>query len=197
MFNITIQGQSVRAALTALQQRFASITPLLAEVGEDMVARTKARFNTSTAPDGNPWKPKKRPDGRKTLVGESGDLRRQIISQAAGNVLTLTASARYAAIHQFGGRIERKAYQKLVRHRTDGKGELLRSAIMGGRGLVFARRDDQSARARVFEVAAHSITIPARPFMPITAAGELYPAERSAVLAQVEAWVSEQTQARA
>lgn len=181
MLTIEVHDQAVRTALDALQRRISNMAPALQAIGEGMVTRTKARFDTSTDPAGGTWKPKKRPDGRKTLVGESGDLRRQITASVAGTALTVRASAIYAAIHQFGGTIERAAHSRQVRHRTDAKGQLLRSAIMGGRGLVFAKGSHKRALARWFEVGAHSVNMPARPFMPVRADGSLYPAEQREV----------------
>ena len=96
----------------------------------------------------------------------------------------------YAAIQQFGGKIDRAAFSKQVRHRTDAKGELLRSKIMHGRGLIFAKDSHKRALTRWFEVAAHSITIPARPFMPVRADGSLYPDETRLILAQINAWLA-------
>ena len=100
-------------------------------------------------------------------MGETGNLRRQIVRTVAGNTLTVAATVQYAAIQQFGGKIEHAAFSTQVRHRTDAKGELLRSKIMNGRGLIFAKDSHKRALTRWFEVAAHSINIPARPFMPV------------------------------
>ena len=178
------------AALDALAKRVGNLGPLLGDIGESMVQRAKARFDAGAGPDGQQWKPKKHKDGRNTLVGETGDLRRQIVMGVAGNRLEVRATAAYAAIHQLGGKIERAAYSTQVRHRTDAKGELLRSKIMSGRGLIFAKDSHKRARTRWFEVAAHAITIPARPFMPVRADGSLYPAEQAEILAQINAWLA-------
>lgn len=59
MLTITIE-QTDRSALEAIQavlQRASHLRPVLAEIGEDMAASTKARFRTATAPDGTPWAP--------------------------------------------------------------------------------------------------------------------------------------------
>jgi phage gpG-like protein len=40
---------------------------------------------------------------KKLLIGESQDLRRQIVMRASGNSLTVRATTVYAAMHQFGG----------------------------------------------------------------------------------------------
>ena len=44
---------------------------------------------------------------KKPLIGESGDLRRQIVAMATANALTIQATPVYAAIHQFGGQAGR------------------------------------------------------------------------------------------
>lgn len=198
MINIEVHNQAVRAALDALAERVGKLQPLLIEVGAAIMARADARFTAQAGPGGQAWKPKKHKDGRPTLVGETGDLRRQIVMGVAGNRLEVSATAPYAAIHQFGGKIDRAAKQVTVRHRTDAKGELLRSEIIKNaagqaRGLIFARGGKDGHKRvleRTFEAKAHSITIPARPFMPVRADGSLYPAEQAEILAQINAWLA-------
>jgi phage gpG-like protein len=167
---------------------------VLTDIGEGIVQRTKARFSAQTGPDGQRWKPKKRPDGRPTLSGPTGDLRRQIVHRATATELTVQASAPYAAIHQFGGTIRRKGGASTVRSRTNAKGELLRSAIMHGKGLIFAKASHKRAQARQVQVGPYSIRIPARPFLPIRAEGgvdaSLYPAEQALVLEALYEWLA-------
>lgn len=190
VLTIEVHDQAVQAALSRLAKRVGNLQPVLEDIAEDVVQRAKARFGTSSAPDGAPWKPKKKPDGRPPLVGASGNLRRQIVRQAAGpNAVQIAATMAYSAIHQFGGSIERAAASVTVRHRTDAKGALLRSAIMGGKGLVFAKASHKRATARSFATRAHTIVIPARPYLPLTSAGTLYPDEQRLVLAAIEAWL--------
>lgn len=190
-FTLEIHDQAVRAALAALSARVADMQPVLHDIGEGILQRTKARFDTSTGPDGQTWQAKKTPNGYKTLVGETGDLRRQIASSVSGNTLTVQATAKYAAIHQFGGTIERPARQVTVRHRTDAKGNLLRSAIMNGKGLIFAKASHKRAVARTFAAKAYRIKMPARPFLPVRADGSLYADEQQLILAQINAWLAD------
>ena len=200
-FTVEVHDQAVRAALAALQARVSNLQPLLGDIGEAIVQRAKARFNTSTGPDGNTWKPKQRADGRKTLVGPSGFLRQQIVSSATASSVLVQATMKYAAIHQFGGSIDRKAGQTTVSHRTDAKGNLLRSAIIKNaageaRGLIFAKTAGKNAHkralVRTFDTKAHKIKIPARPFLPVRADGSLYQAELREILAQINAWLAGQ-----
>lgn len=166
-FSIEVQDQDVRSALNRLAAKADNMQPMLQALGDDIVERTKRRFETSTGPDGVKWKAnadatlgvlraglgksyrKKNGDlnaagerriaGKKPLIGESGDLRREIVAIASNTQLAVNAGADYAAIHQFGGK--------------------------AGRGL--------------------KVTIPARPFLPITQSGDLYSEEKALVLQAV------------
>jgi len=170
-FTITVHDEQVRAALKALASRVQNMQPVLQAIGEDIVERTKHRFDTSTGPDGVAWKPnsaatldmlaarlgksyrKKGGDlnskgaarvaGKKPLIGESGDLRRQIVSRAAAHSVTVSATPVYAAIQQFGGK--------------------------AGRG--------------------HKVTIPARPFLPVHQDGTLYPQEQALILLEINEYL--------
>lgn len=195
MLTITIADVQTRALLQQARAHCDNLGPLLAAVGEAMHARVDARFADQAGPDGRHWAPNapstlRRKRGRGQILVDRGRLRQQIVWRVSGNTLTLAATMQYAAIQQFGGRIERQAYQRIIRHRTNRKGDLLRSAIMGGRGLIFAKRSHKLALARTVDVGAHAVTIPARPFMPLTAAGALYPDERAAIARQCEQQVA-------
>lgn len=166
---IEVQDNEVRAALNQLAERVGNASPFLKALGEDIVARSKARFQASTGPDGQRWAPNARSTieayiakkggfgkrginkkgqglamSKKPLIGESRDLSRQIFPQVTGNALVVGSSPIYAAIQQFGGQ--------------------------AGRGK--------------------KATIPARPFLPVTQNGELYPAERAAILDALNAWLA-------
>lgn len=165
-FNITVKDEGVQSALKALAARVSNLNPVLDNIGIGIIERTRHRFDTSSAPDGTPWKPnsaatlamlagrlggqksKVKKDGslnasgqrsldnKKPLIGESKDLRTQFTLLATDNTLTVGSTPKYAAIQQFGGK--------------------------AGRG--------------------HKVSIPARPFLPIRQDGSLYPAEQAQVL---------------
>ena len=194
MITIEINADPLRDRLAALAERVGHMRTALQMVGEGILARTDKRFSTETDPDGKRWQElakatKRRKRGTKILT-ESGDLRGSIAAQATETALTLTAREPYAAIHQFGGTIQRQAGSVTVRHRTNAAGDLLRGAIMGGRGLVFAKASHKRAVQRSFAHAAYSIRIPARPYLPFKADGTLYPAEQAAILDAIAAWIA-------
>jgi len=136
-FTITVQDDQVRAALKALASRVQNMRPVLQGIGEDIVERTKHRFDTSTGPDGAKWKPnsaatldmlaarlgksyqKKGGDlnskgaariaGKKPLIGESKHLMSSFSFRATPKDLTVASSMAYAVIQQFGGKAGRAA----------------------------------------------------------------------------------------
>ncbi len=97
----------------------------------------------------------------------------------------------YAAIHEFGGRIVRKARSGTVRLRTGGRGggvldELLKGP--GGRGAIFASKHHKQVREVAYEAKEHEINIPERaPFR--TGIGERIDAYGKSISADlVAAW---------
>lgn len=56
MITIEIDNRSVLDALGQLAGRVDNLAPALSEIGERLTETTQARFNTSTAPDGQRWK---------------------------------------------------------------------------------------------------------------------------------------------
>lgn len=162
-FTVSVRDDSVQASLQKLLTRMHNMTPALTALGDEIVERTRQRFDTATGPDGAAWAPHsiatlamasgalgkgyRRKNGElnkrgekklasKRLLVDSGFLSGNIFPSVSGNTLTIGTPAQYAAIHQFGGQ--------------------------AGRG--------------------HKVTIPARPFLPIHADGTLYPQEQQLVL---------------
>ena len=167
-FTIQVDDAQVRAALAALAQRIDNLQPVLQDIGEGIVERAQARFQTSTGPDGQRWAPNsaatlmalvgatrkvkanagkggdlnarglRAVGSKKPLVGESHSLERQIVARASAHDLTVAATTVYAAIQQFGGKKSQFPH------------------LWGD--------------------------IPARPFLPVRADGTLYPADQAQVL---------------
>ena len=170
-FTITVQDTEVTALLQRLRNAVGNMQPIMQDIGEGIMERTKQRFVTSTAPDGGKWLPNAKStystlahrlgkssltkDGKvngkgatnlsnkKPLIGESKSLMREFHVSANSNSVTVGNSMIYAAIHQFGGQA-------------------------GRRGKV---------------------TIPARPFLPITKNQELYDVERQIVAGELSGFL--------
>lgn len=137
---------------------------LVPRLGEYLQSSTQARFKTQTAPSGAPWAPLKRSTirGKKynadKILTLRGYLRGGIRWQAPDdNTVQVGTNLEYAAIHQFGGEIQQPARQATVRYRSK-----------AGRTL-FAGRRHKKATERLVSIPAHTVTMPARPFLGISA----------------------------
>ena len=86
------------------------------EIGARLEASTQHRFETETAPDGEPWKPSRasygrgpapggmgNPDRGQTLT-DTGRLRASIARIVGEDMLQVGTNVVYAGIHQFGGK---------------------------------------------------------------------------------------------
>lgn len=104
--------------------------PLLLAVGETLLASTRARFASGTAPDGTRWAANKdstvqgllfkykgsfgkpgltkkgaqRAAGKKPLIGESLQLSTKINYRVTGNAVEIGSPMIYGGVHQFGAR---------------------------------------------------------------------------------------------
>lgn len=158
----TVDDAAVRAMLEAQSQTdTGSLAPRL---GEYLQSSTQARFKTQTAPDGTPWAPLKRSTVRRKkqnpdkILTLRGYLRGGIHWQALDdNTVQVGSNLKYAAIHQFGGQIQKPERQATVRHRTT-----------AGR-VLFAGLRHKKATERQVTIGAHTVNIPARPFLGISA----------------------------
>jgi phage virion morphogenesis protein len=154
---------------------------LMSRLGEYLLESTQARYKTQVDPQGKPWAPLK-PSYAKSkkynadkILTLRGYLRSSYRYQVKDDdTVEWGTNHETAAIHQFGGTIERAPYSARVRLRTDGKGQLLtREGARGGRLARFAKERGKSAHTRYreswHEVKAYSIAIPARPALGVSA----------------------------
>lgn len=170
------------AALRAMLQRQAQPETgaasggdtLAARIGERLVKTTRERFKTQTAPDGTPWAPlkpatirrkKKNPDKILTLQGylggnASGGGQGPRFQPIDDYTVEVGVNAKYGAIHQFGGEIQKPSRQATVRYRS-----------VAGR-VLFAGRKHKKVTERQVTIPEHSITMPARPFLGISASDD-------------------------
>lgn len=168
-FKVEVSDQAVREALRRLQGTVEHLSPVLRAIGEGIMERTKQRFATATDPGGSPWAPN---------------------AQA-------TIEAYIAARGGFGKRGINKKGQALAMGKRPLQGEsgdLARqfhvftigdSSVTVGSSPVYAaiqQRGGQAGRGK-------KVTIPARPFLPVTAADDLYPGERDIILAELARYI--------
>jgi len=109
MIRIEVKAEEAMRELRRLAREIEDATPILAEIGELLVQRTKERFAAQRAPDGTPWAPLaartiERKGHARALLGESGRLSHEIVYQVSKDRLEVGSPLVYAAVHQFGAR---------------------------------------------------------------------------------------------
>lgn len=159
-----------------------ALPPALAKVlGQIAVSDIRTRFQTGTAPDGAKWRPLKhpRPTGGNQPLLDTGVLRASIhaVPDPAGVTVQTTHPA--APLHQFGGVVRPRRAKMLAIPLTK---EARRSGGPRRFGKKLALRPTRKPRVYLLvaeargKVTAHfvlvrSVTVPARPFMGLSAAG--------------------------
>lgn len=172
---IEVDDRPVVDALNRLVAASADLRPVLKVIGEHMVQSTELRFDRQTTPDGAQWAPLS-PQTRASkkhakILTESQRLRRSIVYQVTGDgAVEVGTNVVYAAIHQFGGTIERAAHSSWGHLRVDARGRLIRQGSQGKSAnlAVFAKASHKRKTQVKFTVGAHGIEIPARPFLGLS-----------------------------
>lgn len=154
--------QKTRDALQGDGQRL-----MLEDIGEYLLRSTRDRAAQQKAPDGTPWAPlsprykrfkdKKRP-GVPKLKFDFHMLGDQFSQQVAGDTLLVGTNAKYGAIHQFGGDIDRPARSTEVFFKRE------RDGTVGNR-FVSRRKSNFAQRVTL---PAYKITMTARPWLGLS-----------------------------
>jgi phage virion morphogenesis protein len=185
---ISLEGdQTIQAALEAVRRRGLRLHPVMGAIGDMLLNSTKARFETSTAPDGQKWAPIKPATYRnrvrrvqksragKKAVGpvsnqplvDQGYLSHLLSSRPGADSVRVGSSRIYARIHQFGGTINQPAREGSVRLRqvstTSKTGKQYKAT-------QFAKAKHKRVQKRDAQIGAHTVVIPARPFLGASAA---------------------------
>lgn len=165
-----LPSQRLRELMDALTRK----TPMYDAIGDMMINWADENFRGQHAPNGTPWQVltpatirarMKRGRAQISILRETGLLRGSLNHVASEQGVSVGSSSIYGAIHQFGGTIDKKAG----------------SRWMAGRR--FAKRDKAPDGAEV-AIRAHTITIPARPYIGVSKDQEGIIAE------EVEDWLT-------
>ncbi|MBI1246159.1 MAG: phage virion morphogenesis protein [Alphaproteobacteria bacterium] len=149
-------------------------------IGAAMVQSTQRRFEREAGPDGRPW-PKLSPRTANKRLGRSrrgyahmlrvtGRLYQSISYQADGLSVAWGTNVVYGPIHQLGGTIDMPARSQRIYLRNIRKGGQTRTR--------FGKQSHKTAEPRDVNVGPHTITIPARPYLGLSAA------DREEIIAQ-------------
>jgi phage virion morphogenesis protein len=189
MFEIKVEAQNVMSMLDRLVHTGQDMSPVMRSISQELERQTVKNFAAEGRPKWLGIKPRKGREGG-SILQDSGQLAASITPSHDATSATIGSNKVYAAIHQLGGEINKPAQSRLVRHRTDAKGNLLRTEHFKGKGLIFAKDSHKRAVSRWFEQGAHTIHMPARPFLPIDAQGQLQPEAEENILGLVNDYLS-------
>ncbi len=153
MITIEIDNRNVQDALGQLAGRIDNLAPALSEIGERLAETTQSRFNTSTGPDGQKWKP----NAAATILGYLGGK---------------------AGVYGKTGKITKKGMGYAQNKKTLVSSGLLQDSIRwqlipGGVAIGTDRfADAWDAGAAVHQFGSLNGKIPARPFLGVSADDE-------------------------
>ena len=176
-FEVDPGGKAAEQLRTAAQ-RLEDARPLFRSIAGMLEAETEANFAAEGRPSWVPLAASTRAERLKRNQGSSvlkilqdGGILASSISSDYGPDFAQAgaggAAKDYAAIHQFGGTIERAAHSVKTRLRTDAKGQLVRQANRKNLA-VFAKDGHKRVRESWHTVEAYRVQIPARPYLPFS-----------------------------
>jgi phage virion morphogenesis protein len=182
-FDIHVESQALEAVLRHLEQAGLDMSPVMRAIAEELRSLTEAAFEA----EGPGWpKLAESTIRQRAKSGHwgSGAKMLQVEGQLAGSVSTDYGShfakigagggaAKYAAIHQLGGTVHKKARERDVYFHQD-----RRTGEVGNR---FVKRN-RSNFAQAVTIGEHEATLPARPYLPIDADGNLQPHAEEAIM---------------
>lgn len=174
MTTIEIKDNGATAAINRLASTITNRKPLLMMVGETIMERTKQRFSTSTGPDGKRWAPNARSTIEAFLAKRGGFGKRGINKKGQG----LATSKKPLIAHGDLSRYIR--YQVLNDSEVEVGTNWMAGIIKGGAAIHQFGGDAGKG---------HKTKIPARPFLPVTAAGAMYPEEERTILDSINSYI--------
>lgn len=156
--SVKVNDAEARRALADLQRAGGDLAPAMRDIAQGLAAETELNFAVGGRPR---WKALKNPPERRKggqVLQDSGQLAASVTTDYSSNFAQIGTNKEYAAIHQFGGKTKAHTIKAVNK----------KALAFGGK---FARQVNHPGS-----------DIPARPYLPITADGELQPEARSEVL---------------
>lgn len=181
MITVKITGDGGKAALASITSRMSHPAPVMKVIAGLLEDRTAENFATQSGPLGK-WPaikpPKNKARTNPQILQDTGRLRSSITSQHGDNTAEIGTNVVYAAIHQFGGTIDIAARSQQSYFKQDKRGTV---------GRLFVRKS-ASNFAQWHTRGAHTIDMPARPFLPFID-GHLQTGLESDILAELARFI--------
>jgi len=145
------------AQLDRLIAQCVDTKPIMDGIGNVLASKVRQGFRTSTDPWGNQWKPLKRRKGMPLI--DNGDLLGTVTyGPPTATTVTVGTSKKYGPYQHFGFTINKEARAGEVYFKRNRDGSV---------GNRFVRKSvSDFAQSVIF--GAHTVTVPARPYLPIT-----------------------------
>jgi len=177
MITVKITDGGVKQALSRISQRMSDPSPVMLAIAEALQAQTDDNFANQSGPLGK-WPALKSPKkGRGTnpqILVHIGHLKASIGTTHSRNTAAIGTNLVYAAVHQFGGKINMPARSQLSYFKQQKDGSV---------GRLFVRKS-ASNFAQWHTRGESTINMPARPFLPF-ANGKLQDGMESRIMAEI------------
>lgn len=185
-FHFSVDSKKVRQMLHRAAVVGKDTKKPLEEAGIYVLRQSDLSFAKERQPNGAKWTQlkestkKKRRKGKKShgerILQDTGTLRNSVSVGQQGNVfrsdsksVEVGTNVPYANVHQFGAKIQKKARKVKVLHKLNKNNTDFMRQKKHPNLLVFGSKKHKNVIEREFMAKAHTINIPARPFLGITA----------------------------
>lgn len=167
-YTIGLKDETAGEYLAQLVGKMDRPRGFFADVGEHLLNSARDNFDREAGPDGIAWQKlmpqtiKRREEQRLTPIRKlraRGRLAGSLNIAADDQQVAIGSPMPYAAIHQLGGEIQKKERVSTIYQYYDAKTDTLDQKF---------RRKSKSNFARDVKVGAHTITMPARPYLGIS-----------------------------
>lgn len=153
-FTLQVDDKELEQKIQELIDQAGTMKPVFQTIGRKVGNRIRLGFRSGTSPTGERWKPLRFRNGQP--LRDTGVLQASITSSATDDYVDIGTNTKYGFVHQFGLKITAKPGQPGQNSIGPRKGAK-RMVFPGPFGLVFAK----------------SVTIPARPFLPLNQSGQI------------------------
>lgn len=159
---LRLVDEAVMATLDRIERLAESPASIMASIATFLVSRTQRHFETETGPDGK-WKPLsprtaarrigRRRRGTDHILRDTTRLYSSITGESSETEAAVGTNLIYGAIHQLGGEVKIPAREQDIHlGRTN-------------RGKRFVKASAKRKETMRVNIGAHTITIPARPYL--------------------------------
>lgn len=173
--NVVYDDRQLQQVMQELERAGRDRAPAMRKIAQGLQKITDDNF----AAEGRPkWAPLKNPSERRRggmILQDRGILINSITTDYDADAAVVGTNLIYGPLQHFGGEVKREAREHTVYFRQNKDGMV---------GTNFVRKS-KSNFAQSTTIGEHTVTHPARPFLPMTADGDLQPEARELALETV------------